>query len=179
MTTKENFTQALFFLAEVSNRSLTSQMFDFYLKEFEQLDFDKATKAVLSFAKDCKWPSINQIKERMGLSPNDCDDDQKARLLAQNVVWAIGKFGWCNEKEAAEWFGDDWKLIAGYSPWSLICEIDNDGLSTFQAQFREYAKSYLHNQKYQNYVAIESKTGELVQSLLNNKMQKQIDNIPF
>lgn len=179
MSNKENFTQAMFFLAEVTGKTLTDIMFNFYLKEFEQLDMEKATEVILSFAKDAKWPSINQIKERMGLMTDDLSSEEKARLLTQKVVEAIGKFGWPHEKEASEWFGEDWDIIKSYSTWSLICDVDNDGLTTFQSQFREFVKSYLQNKKHEAYLALDSKTNDLVQGLLDNKIQKQIDEIPF
>jgi hypothetical protein len=179
MSNKENFTQAMFFLAEVSGKTLTDVMFNFYLKEFEQLDIEKATEVILSFAKDAKWPSINQIKERMGLCVEDLSDDEKARLLTQKVVEAIGDYGWSNEKEAAKWFGDDWKIVIGYSSWSIICDVDNDGLSTFQAQFREYAKAYLRSKKHDTYLALNDKNNTVVSSLLDSKIQNLIDEIPF
>lgn len=163
MNSKEQFTEAMFFLAEVTGKDLTDLMFNFYYKEFEH-EIDKTTNIILSFAKDAKWPSINQIKEKMGLSAHEPDDEQKARVLAQRVVLGIGKFGQPNEKAARAWFGDkDWTLITRYSTWSTICDINNDQLPTFQAQLREYLIAVMHQEKYD------------ANLFLNNGMKNLID----
>jgi hypothetical protein len=83
--------------------------------------------------------------------------------LTQKVVQALGKFGWSNESSAKEWFGiHDWEIVTRYLSWSQICEVDNDGLQTFQAQFREFAKSFMHNKKYDNHLSLNSEIRGLI-----------------
>ena len=163
MHNKEQFTEAMFFLAEMTGKDLSDQTFNFYFKEFEP-DLIKATNIIMSFAKDAKWPSINQIKDKMGICAHEPDNEQKARLLTQKVVQAIGKFGWSNESSAKEWFGaHDWEIVTRYLSWSQICDVDNDGLQTFQAQFREFSKSFMHNKKYENHLSLNSEIRDLIE----------------
>jgi hypothetical protein len=162
MNNKDQFTSTLVMLADLTGKSMSAQLFDIYFNALDPLGLDKVNKVLLQFIEEFKFPSIVEIRSRLGFTIKEPDDEQKSRLLTQKVVSAIGKFGWSNEKEAEKFFGDDWKIVTGYATWSVICDVDNDGLSTFQAQFREYSKAYLSNIKYNAHLSLTSKIKDLI-----------------
>lgn len=165
MNSKEQFTEAMFFLAEVTGKDLTDLMFNFYYKEFEH-EIDKTTNIILSFAKDAKWPSINQIKEKMGLSANEPDDESKARLLMARVDLARRDIG-CpippSAIAAEKWFGEeDWKIITRYASWAEICDVLTVDRPFYDAQMRGFIKAHFANSKYQAHLSLTNKISGLI-----------------
>jgi hypothetical protein len=163
-------------LADLTGKSMSTQLHDIYFKALEPLGIDKVNMVLLHYVEEAKFPSVADIRSKLGVCSQETDDNEKARLLTQKVVEGIVKFGWPNQIEAEKWFGpDNWEIITRYLPWSQICDIDNDQLPSFNAQFREFAKAYLHNKKYQAHLALENRSNSIVTGLLDNKMQKLID----
>jgi hypothetical protein len=123
---------------EMSGKNLSNNILDTYLMFFKNSDFLAIKKVMLEFFKTAKFPTVNDIKSRIGeieISP-----EERARVLAQEVIAAIGQFGWCNERDAKNHFGPNWDIITGFQGWGLLCNLQNDDLSTFSAQFRNYAE---------------------------------------
>ena len=159
---------------------MSTQLHDIYFNALAPLGIDNVNKVLLQFVEEFKFPSVVEIRSRLGFTAKELDDEEKARLLAQKVVDGIVKFGWPNQVDAEKWFGPaEWEIVTRYLPWSQICDVDNDQLPTFIAQFREFAKAYMHNQKYENHLALKGCSSDLVKSLLDSKIQRQIDEIPF
>lgn len=185
MNNKETFTEAMFFLAEVTGKNLSNVMFDFYYKDFEH-SLDQATKAILEFAKDGKWPSINQIWERMGVSTKKPDDEDYARDLLPKIWKHMANPGGSTPthvRESREFFTDDeWTILTSFMRWVDWCDaeqVNKDNWTTISAQFREHYKSRQKIHKYNEHLTLNGKANDLVKSLLDNKMQKLIDDIPF
>ena len=185
MNNKETFTEAMFFLAEVTGKNLSNVMFDFYYKDFEH-SLEQATKAIMEFAKDGKWPSINQIWERMGISTKEPDDEAKARLLFPRITYVIGLHGartqvHCDDSKS-KFTEEEWEIITSFKPWIEWCNEDyfnGDNEAIIYSQFREWYKAREQTKKYDNHLAITGKANDIVKSLLDSKIQKQIDEIPF
>ena len=167
-------------LADLTGKSMSTQLHDIYFNALDPLGIDEVNKILLQYVEEIKFPSIVEIRSRLGFTNKEPDDEAKARLLAQKVVDGIGKFGWPNQLDAEKWFGPvEWEIITRYLPWSQICDVETDQLPTFLAQFREFSKAYMHNKKYEAHLALGEKSNDLVKDLLDSKMQKAIDDIPF
>jgi len=167
-------------LADLTGKNMSTQLHDIYFNALVPLGIDNVNKVLLQFVEEFKFPSVVEIRSRLGFTAKEPDDEEKARLLTVRVVEAIGKFGWPNPVGAEKWFGpDDWEIVTKYRPWPQICNIEEDELQTFNSQFREFAKAYMHNKKYENHLALTGKANDLVKSLLDSKIQRQIDEIPF
>jgi hypothetical protein len=177
---RKKFTEALVFLADLTGRTMTDQIHNFYLKELEPIGLDRVIPALLKYASKAKWPSVDDIRQSLGINIDPTDNEANARILAQKVVEAIGKFGWNNQLEAEKWFGkEEWEIVTKYLPWSQICDIETDQIPIFQAQFREFVIAYNQNKQHQEYLKLSGKNQAIVSSLLDSKIQKQIDEIPF
>jgi hypothetical protein len=123
---------------EVTGRTLSDTVLAIYIQSFNKTEFHGIKRVMMEFIKCGKFPTINDILSRIG--EKDISPEERARILSQEVITAIGKFGWCNEREAKEHFGPDWDIITGFQGWGLLCNITNDDLSIFSAQFRQYAE---------------------------------------
>lgn len=70
--------------------------------------------------------------------------EAKANEVASRIRSAIGKFGWCNPREARDYIGElGWMIVQRSGGWQHLCE--NHGLDinplTFHAQARDQAKA--------------------------------------
>lgn len=131
--------------SEITGRRYSENVWEMYLKAFERTDFQAIKKVMEEFFKCSKFPSVNDILSRIG--EKEISSEEKARLLSQNVISAIAKYGWCNEKDAKEHFGPDWDIVTGFQDWRLLCNLTNEDLSTFSAQFRSYAEIRLREKR--------------------------------
>jgi hypothetical protein len=144
---------------EVAGKNLSDNILAMYIQSFNKTDYQAIKKVMMEFIKCGRFPTINDILSRIG--EKDISPEERARTLAQEVISAIGKFGWCNEKDAKNHFGPDWDVITGFQGWGLLCNLQNDDLSTFSAQFRNYAEIRL-KEKQAAEIKGELKTGEAI-----------------
>lgn len=110
-------------------------------------DFEKAAltlKGMLAEIRPGKFPSANDILERMGRTTAVPDDDLVARDISGKIIRAITKIGWANPKEAKAYIGDlGWQVVELQGGWHIVCDVTNDQLPTMQAQWRELAKAQI------------------------------------
>lgn len=145
------FTNGFCMLCEMTKRKYSEALHDFYLSELKPLGLERVLPVILAFARDCRFPSVNEIKERLGVVTALPDEDQKARVFASEVWSAIEKFGGYRIKDAAEHFGPEkWRVVTAFGSWPQICEILTDDKPNFLAQFREFAKAYRLNDAYES-----------------------------
>jgi len=163
----EEFKQLFKACSEVAGKNFSENIILMYLKSFEKTDFQGIKKVMFEFFKCGKFPSVNDILSRIG--EKDISPEERARTLAQEVISAIGTFGWCNERDAKNHFGPNWDIITGFQGWGLLCDLQNDDLSTFAAQFRNYAEIRLREK-----AAAEIKNGELKSGDVINVAAKSI-----
>jgi hypothetical protein len=163
----EEFKKIFKACSEMAGRTLSDTILDMYIQSFNKTDFQAIKKVMVEFFKCSKFPSVNDILSRIG--EKEISPEERARTLAQEVISAIGKFGWCNERDAKNHFGPDWDIITGFQGWGLLCNLQNDDLSTFSAQFRNYAEIRLREK-----AADEIKNGALNSGDIINVASKAI-----
>lgn len=143
----EEFKQIFKACCEVTGKNFSDNVLVMYLRALEKTDFQAIKAVMMEFFKRGKFPCVDDILARIG--EKEISPEEKARLLSQQVIAALAKFGWCNEKGAKEHFGLDWDIITGFQSWGMLCNLTNEDLSTFSAQFRNYAEIRLRQKRSQ------------------------------
>jgi hypothetical protein len=188
MNSKDQFTSTLVLLADLTGKNMSTTLHDIYFQALEPYGIEKVNKILLSYVEEIKFPSVVQIKEKLGISNVDATDEEKARLLASKILRTIEKYGCSSpfhEQNALSQFSEnEMKLVKSFMPWCDWCNenmVNYDNWSTIAAQFREYCKALGNQQRYDTHLEITSgnQQSQIIASLLDSKIQKQIDEIPF
>ena len=89
-------------------------------------------------------PSVEEI-QAMHRKDDTTDPKFLAREAAARILASIGRFGWCNPKEARAYMGElAWKVVEMQAGWNEICEsTTNQNKVHLQAQWRDLAEAIL------------------------------------
>jgi hypothetical protein len=134
----EEFTEMYIACCEVSGKNFNKTIMLMYVKALEKSNFQSIKKAMSAFFEESKFPSIVDIRSRIGEKVDS--PEEQARLLADKLDKAIRNFGWNQEKEAKEHFGEDWDIVTSSRNWADLCSFeDEDPLGYYLHQFRASA----------------------------------------
>jgi len=153
----ERLVKAIYALTKMCEKELDDYGFDRYYNALKEYPIDDVLKHLEYFYDCTKWPSINELRERLGT--RQIDPASKAKMVAEEIMRMVNMVG-CPHAAAAD------EAMSRLSPvakmvvrnrggWPLSCEMTN---SDVQFRMREFEQSAL--------VAIMSgKTDEYQQSL--------------
>jgi hypothetical protein len=134
----KEFTEMYVACCEVSGKTFNKTIMLMYVKALENSDFQAIKKAMSAFFEESKFPSIVDIRSRIGEKVDS--PEEQARLFTEKVIAALRNFGGPNEKAAKEHFGEDWDIVTGYQTWGTHCELLTEAIPFFRGQFRPYAE---------------------------------------
>jgi hypothetical protein len=123
------------------NKELSSELFEMYAEDLEDLSLEEILLAVKLIRKDPSkrfFPLPAEIREKvLG------NEQQEAVNAAGRIVEAMAKYGYTNPEKAKEYMGDlSWAIVKREGGWQSLCErTKNDELPILKAQWREMAKA--------------------------------------
>jgi hypothetical protein len=151
-------------LADLTGKNMSAQLHDIYFNALDPLGIDNVNKVLLQFVEEIKFPSIVEIKSRLGFTNKEPDAEAIARLLFPRILKAVERFGSASEyhiKESKALFTDDeWNIITRFLSWNDWCNgeiLNYENQATISAQFREYSKALSQSIKYDAHLSLTSK----------------------
>lgn len=92
-----------------------------------------------------KMPFPSQLRAFVGRA--QISNEDQAQLISTDILAAISKFGYTNQEKAKEFLGDlGWGVVQRQGGWSNLCSlVDDQNFTTFRAQLRGIALSFLNN----------------------------------
>jgi hypothetical protein len=114
-----------------------------YAADLEDLPFNQVINALVKLRRDprtTRFPLPAKIRE--AVHPQESPQD--AARIAANEIWeAIGRFGWPNGNYARAQVGTlAWEVVTRNGGWISICQASGEGnAGTFKAQLRDLAES--------------------------------------
>lgn len=141
-------------LAKLSNMILddeTIQMLDEMLKDLGYERLDQAVgKILLNRRASDRFPSIRDIREAAGVVMDDPKGDKElAAEIAERIWTALGRYGYTNPGQAAEYIGDlGWAAVRNSGGWNTWCNIECESQKpTYIAQARDLIMSLLRKDR--------------------------------
>ena len=112
----------------------TKEAAELWYDALKDLEFPRAMTALQEHVQSSKWsPTIADIRERsVGITrkPLEWSDGWK------QVLSAVRKFGYMNEKDALESMDDITGEVVKRLNWKVICTTEQDDLMALRANFR-------------------------------------------
>jgi hypothetical protein len=156
-------------LADLTGKRMSTQLHDIYFNALDPLGIDSVNRVLLDFVEEIKFPSIIEIKSRLGFTNTKPDDDAIARMLFPRILKAVEKHGSASQyhiTESKALFSDEeWSLITSFLSWPDWCNDDifnYENQATISAQFREYAKAISQSIKYDAHLSLTNKISGLI-----------------
>lgn len=161
MNSKDKFSNTLVMLADLTGKNMTEQLYDIYLYALEPLGLDRVNQVMMKYVEKMRFPSIEDIRREFNISSECPDEDQVARLFTEKVIKAMNDIGHYRVKDAENHFTkEEWSTIDAYGGWSQITLIDDT--ERFRPQFREFAKAYTKNEKFNAFKSLNPETKNIL-----------------
>lgn len=131
-------------LAEAFGTQLTPGRVATYceaLAELQGRDLDALYRAILRTSS--RFPSVKEVFDAAETN------ETGGTLIANKIHEAVGRFGWNNAQEAAQWLGPQcWNIVQRLGGWPYLCENMNArNVHMFVAQTRDLVKEVDYTEK--------------------------------
>lgn len=137
-------------VASVYGRDIPRIALKVMLDAVQDMPADSVASALSAWIKDPNarsFPTPGQIREK--IMPT-LDAKDLARETALRIRHAVGKFGWPNPRDAADFIGPDgWSVVMQYGGWQHVCENLGTNIpeASFIAQCRDAIESRVRLQR--------------------------------
>lgn len=109
------------------------------LEDLDPQKVDWAYKQLIRTSKTRRMPLPGDVRALVCPEGNDAVMDD-ARDASSRIIAAISKYGHTNTDRAREYIGPlGWEVVQRQGGWLTVCQMSDDQLATFQAQWRELA----------------------------------------
>jgi len=149
---KNKLQARIFLLAKETNKELSEDLVQIYIKLSETFGQDLLIKVFEEFiqnrnAKD-PFPTPFEIKAKAEQLMGQTEDLPEE--IAGRIVRAISRCGYTNPQDAKKLIGDvGWKIVETYGGWKSLCEgMTIDQTTIYTAQFRNLAEKLLERNRF-------------------------------
>ena len=151
MNERKEFLSRIFALSELVKTAFpafqltetTLGLYETSLRSYGYLELSRAVEKII-FTRSSRdpFPSISEIAK---LIKPEIDPESRSVQVAHRIWDAIGRFGWCNHKQALDWLGPDGEaVVRAGGGWIGICEDANSmNPGIMKAQLRDLARAVL------------------------------------
>jgi hypothetical protein len=146
LTEQNRVSQLLLYLAQINNRQISEIVIQMYLKELKQFPDGLAEKALeLAFCSG-KFPSVDELRESVGLPPRNIPPEQRRAIAYADIeTWIkeIKSAAWTNS--IGGWSHDACAVArrAGITAREVYDNWNSDTENGFMARIRSAAKGYI------------------------------------
>jgi hypothetical protein len=143
--TQIDFVRAMRSVAKLTGAEIDEFMFELYSEGLRSIGW---TKAIDGLKRHCltsrRFPTVEDVIKLSCPESLPPSVESEATEIVALIFAAISKHGWPNPAQAKEMIGPvGWKLVERQGGWSSICDVQNNQIGTFRAQWKQEVESIL------------------------------------